>query len=818
MKISSIIQAIDAHQIQSGTVDTISYLSTNSRTIISGNDTLFFAIPTQRNDGHNYIENAYLKGARNFVVSKKINCSTFTGATFLLVKNTLNALQTLTSKVRTNFKGTVIGVTGSNGKTIVKEWLSNLLALKNSIIRNPQSYNSQTGVPLSAWLLNEPADFAILEAGISEVGEMKKLAPIIQPEIGIFTNIGEAHQANFSSIEEKIEEKLKLFSNSKKIIYCTDHKEIDHIIQQHSYLQAFSWSAKNNKANVQVQQKKGIETTELIATYNTKVYSSEIPFTDAASIENATHCLVALILLEKAGLKELNHFKNLQPVAMRLEIKQGSNNCLVINDSYNADLNSLNIALDVLNQQASKQTITKTLILSDIYFSSKIDEELYTEVAKIISKREINRFIGIGKNLQKFSYLFAKNAEFFADTNRFINTFHTNQFRNEAILLKGSRSFEFDNIAAILQNKVHETVLEIDLTAMLNNLNYFRSKLKPATKIMVMVKAFSYGAGTAEIARFLEFHKVDYLAVAIADEGITLRNAGVSTPIIVMNPERHSFDLMIQHQLEPNIYSVRVLNDFLVAAKRNATQDFPVHLKIDTGMNRLGFTDTAEIEESVHQLVQDKSVHIKSVFSHLVGSDDEQFDNFTEQQKNKFEAVCNRIHSITGYYFDKHLLNSGGIERFPQYQFEMVRLGLGLYGLGISENQPLEIVGTLKTTISQIRTVKKGESIGYSRAQFAEKEIKIGILPIGYADGINRRLGKGNGSFKYKNKEVKTVGNICMDMCMVDLTNTDAKEGDTVIIFGKTHSPEKLALKSETISYEIISTISQRVKRIYYQE
>ncbi len=818
MNITTIKKAINADQIQTGMIDSIHYLSTNSRTIISGIDTLFFAITTSRNDGHNYIENAYEKGVRNFVISKNTFDKKYTDANFLLVNDTLDALQRLAAFVRKNFQGSVIGITGSNGKTIVKEWLSNLLAIKNTIVRNPQSYNSQTGVPLSTWLLNEPADFAILEAGISEPGEMVKLEPIISPEVGIFTNIGEAHQSNFSSINEKVEEKLRLFSNCKKLIYCADYREIDEAIQQNSKSEIFSWSAKNNKAFIQVQQIKFQCHTEISFSFQSEFYSVQIPFTDSASVENATHCLVALVVLEKAEQKQLQHFSELQPVAMRLEIKQGANNCLIINDSYNADLNSLNIALDVLDQQASVQIITKTLILSDIYFSSKNDKELYSEVSKIVSNRKINRFIGIGENLQKFAYLFNKQATFYTNTKEFLNEIDVNIFQDEAILLKGSRLFEFDNIAALLQNKVHETVLEIDLTAMLHNLNYFRSKLNPETKIMVMVKAFSYGAGTAEIARFLEFHKVNYLAVAIADEGIALRKSGVTTPIIVMNPEHHSFDLMIQHQLEPNIYSQRVLSDFLKVAQRNATIDFPIHLKIDTGMNRLGFSNSKEIETAVQQLVKEKSVHIKSVFSHLVGSDDAKLDDFTKAQKEKFETACQSIYSITKYPFDKHLLNSGGIERFPNFQFNMVRLGLGLYGLGVSEKQRLEIVGTLKTTISQIRTVKKGESVGYSRAQFAEKDIKIGVLPIGYADGINRRLGNGNGAFKYKNQEIKTVGNICMDMCMVDLSETNAQEGETVIIFGKTHSPEKLAKNSETISYEIISTISQRVKRIYYQE
>ena len=694
-----------------------------------------------------------------------------------------------------------------------------MLTVDHSVVRNPQSYNSQTGVPLSAWLLNEQADFAVLEAGISEVGEMDKLASIIQPEIGIFTNIGEAHQANFETIQQKIEEKLKLFNNCEQLIYCADQAEIGEAIQQQKTIKTFTWSAKGKQTDVQVLEQKATKIgTKINLQQQANNYSIEIPFSDAASIENAIHCLVALIALGKVNPQILEQFSVLQPVAMRMEMKQGANNCLIINDSYNADLNSLNIALDVLDQQASMQTMTKTVILSDIYFSSKSDEQLYASVAKIIDKRKVDKFIGIGANLQKFASFFHNNATFYQTTSAFLQNIDRNSFSNEAILLKGSRLFEFDSIAASLQNKVHETVLEIDLSAMLNNLNYFRSKLKPETKIMVMVKAFSYGAGTSEIARFLEFHKVDYLAVAIADEGIALRNAGVKTPIIVMNPEHHSFDLMIQHQLEPNIYSQKVLSEFLLVAKRNATQNFPIHLKIDTGMNRLGFSEIEAIERALTQIKSEKTVHIESVFTHLVGADNSTFDDFTQQQIQRFKAVCKTISAACQYHFDKHVLNSGGIERFTENQFDMVRLGLGLYGLGINEKQPLELVGTLRTTISQIRTVQKGESIGYSRAQFADRTMKIGILPIGYADGINRHLGKGNGTFKYKNQEIKTVGNICMDMCMVDLTETDAQEGDKVVIFGKNHSPEILAKQIDTISYEIISTISQRVKRIYFQE
>ncbi|MBN1925016.1 MAG: bifunctional UDP-N-acetylmuramoyl-tripeptide:D-alanyl-D-alanine ligase/alanine racemase [Prolixibacteraceae bacterium] len=819
----SIAGEIGARLLQKGEEIQMIYLSTDSRTIVSGYHTLFFALKTERNDGHNFIRHAYDKGVRNFVVSQsKFSVHKFPGGTFIYVDDTLKALQETAILKRNKFKGKVIGITGSNGKTIVKEWLSELLAEEYTIIRSPKSYNSQVGVPLSVWLLDDDAEIAIIEAGISQPGEMEILQRIIRPDIGIFTNIGEAHQSNFESLEHKIWEKLQLFKGTDVIIYHKDYAGITNAMEElagQKPLVSITWSMMDETADLFVYfVQKVPEGCGIIAQANDKQYAISIPFSDDASVENACTCLVALIAIGKDQDHILNRFSNLQPVAMRLEIKQGNNDCIVINDSYNSDLNSLTIALDTLDQQASEDFLSKTLILSDIYFSPKTDEKLYAEVAELVRLRMIERFIGIGPNISKQAHLFGERASFYESTNEFLNELPLIEFKQEAILLKGSREFQFDLIATVLQHKAHETVLEIDLSALINNYNHFKSKLHPDVKIMVMVKAFSYGSGIAEIARVLEFHHADYLAVAIADEGVALRKAGIKMPIIVMNPEEHSFDLMLEHQLEPVIYSRRVLDQFIPAAHRNAMNNFPIHIELDTGMKRLGFETIEELDEVIGKVIKGSELYISSVFSHLAASDEPVHDKFTNDQFNRFHYLAKYIQERCGHAVMRHILNSAGIERFPNYQFEMVRLGIGLYGLSAVESKELQNVSTLKTTVSQIRTVKKGETIGYGRKGIVKTDIKIATLPIGYADGFNRKLSNGIGKVWINGVLAPVIGNICMDMCMVDVTGIDVKEGDRVVIFGKEHSPVVMADLLGTIPYEVFTSVSQRVKRVYFQE
>lgn len=819
----SIATVINARVIHQGQKLPIRYISTDSRTIVSGLETLFFALVTPRKDGHNFLRKAYDKGVRSFVISnEKKNLSAYTDATFLCVDNTLEALQLLSKSIREKFQGNVIGITGSNGKTIVKEWLSELLVDDYKIIRSPKSYNSQVGVPLSVWLLDNEADMAFIEAGISQPGEMEKLQPIIQPRYGIITNIGEAHQSNFESLEQKVDEKLKLFKDSEVIIYRKDYPAIDAAVQkmvENDGVFAVSWSMMDETADLFIYFVQKIpEGCGIIGQVQDKQYAISIPFSDDASVENAITCLAALIAIGKDQDQILERFSTLQPIAMRMEMRQGINNCVLINDSYNSDLNSLSIALDTLDQQASQDFMPKTLILSDIYYSSKSDNELYDEVSQLVKLRSIERFIGIGPNLKKNSHKFSGNASFFSSTADFLSKLPGLGLQNEIILLKGARDFHFDQIASLLQDKAHETVLEIDLSAMIRNLNYFKSLLKPETKIMAMVKAFSYGSGMAEVSRLLEFHQVDYLAVAIADEGVALRKAGISIPIVVMNPEEHSFEMLFEHMLEPNIYSKRLLDQFLLSAQRNAVCNFPIHVKIDTGMKRLGFETEDEIKYLLEKVKRGNVLHISSVFTHLAASDTPEEDTFTQIQIHRFDKLATLIQNNTDHHVLRHVLNSAGIERFPNSQFDMVRLGIGLYGVSSVAESKVSNVSTLKTTISQIRNIPKGETIGYGRKGKAKSDIKIATLPIGYADGFNRRLSNGVGKVWINGKLAPVIGNVCMDMCMIDITGIDVSEGDRVIVFGEDYPATEMAIALGTIPYEIFTSVSQRVKRVYFQE
>ena len=825
MKITnlSIAPIIDAKVLRSDKELKISYLSTDSRTIVSGKETLFFALVTQRNDGHQYMRKAYEKGVRSFVISsERKNLDNYPGASILLVGDTLKALHDLATWRRNNFTGNVIGITGSNGKTIAKEWLSELLVDDYHIIRSPKSYNSQVGVPHSVWLLNNDADMAFFEAGISQPGEMDKLQAIIQPRYGIITNIGEAHQANFESINQKIDEKLKLFIDSEVIIYRKDYTLIDeavHRMMEKRPIVQKSWSMMDETADLFIYfVQKVPEGCGIIGQVQDKQYAISIPFSDDASVENAITCLAALIAIGKDQDQILNRFSTLQPIAMRMEIKQGINQCIIINDSYNNDLNSLSIALDTLDQQASQDFMPKTLVLSDIFFSSKTDEALYAEVAQLVKLRSIERFIGVGPNLKRNSHLFAEGSLFFSSTADFLSKLTSIGLQNEVVLLKGAREFHFDQIASVLQAKAHEKVLEINLSALINNLNHFKGLLKPGVKTMAMVKAFSYGSGMAEVSRLLEFHQVNYLAVAIADEGVSLRKAGISIPIVVMNPEEHSFDTMFEHMLEPNIYSTRLLDQFMNSAQRNAVCNFPIHVKIDTGMRRLGFENEEEIRYLPDKVKRGKVLHISSVFTHLAASDDPDEDNFTQIQFHRFDKLAKIIQNNTDHHVMKHALNSAGVERFPNNQYDMVRLGIGLYGISAVNPEFLETVSTLKTTISQIRTVPKGESIGYSRKGIAQHDMKIATLPIGYADGFNRRLSNGVGKVWINGQLAPVVGNVCMDMCMIDLSLIEVSEGDRVIVFGAEYPATELAKLLGTIPYEVFTSVSQRVKRVYYQE
>jgi len=796
----------------------INHIAIDSRTVFKGENSAFFALIGPRNNGHSYIVDLINKGISVVVVSDKTAISP--QANFILVDNTTKALQQLATFNRTQFNYPVIGITGSNGKTIIKEWLYSLLSSYYKIVRNPKSYNSQVGVPISVLLMNSNYDLGIFEAGISQPEEMETLAEIINPDIGILTNIGDAHQENFHSLKQKIQEKLKLFRNSKKLIYCIDSKIVNDQIKEfctdHS-IKRISWSLVSNNSEIKFSVNKKNDHTIISAFLDDKNFTFRIPFTDASAIENSCHCfaLINEILVEPKTA--LPNFNKLESIAMRLEIKQGINNCLLVNDYYNSDLNSLSIALSVLHQQATKQQLSKLVILSDIQQTGKQQDELYKRINELLNEWQINEIIGVGPVISEYSNQFSFKKKFYNSTIQFEKQFNRADYKSAGILIKGAREYEFERISGLLQQKAHQTELEINLNALIHNLNIFKGLLKQETKIMVMVKAFSYGSGDIEIAKLLQYQNVDYLAVAIADEGVELRNSGINTPIIVMNPERASFQNIITYRLEPNIYSRELLIDFLNVISQSGVWEYPVHLKIDTGMNRLGFKTQDQIYEAISLITANNYLKIKSVFSHLAASDDSDFDAFTHAQIKLFEKYFKMISREFPYKIDRHILNSAGIERFTEKQFEMVRLGIGLYGVSCT-GLPLENIGTLKSSVSQIKNVSENETIGYGRKGEVENESKIAVVPLGYADGLDRKLSNKTGEAFVNGKRVPIAGNICMDMLMLDVSGVDVKVGDRVEFFGPNISITELAEKLQTIPYEILTGISQRVKRIYIQE
>ncbi len=798
----------------------IEELLTDSRKLSTPLHTLFFALVTPSNDGHKYIADLYQRGVRYFVVAA-IPDDSFPDAGFIHVNNTQEALQKVAAWHRSSFDLPVIGITGSNGKTIVKEWLWQLLSPEYTIVRSPRSYNSQIGVPLSVWQISNMHTLALFEAGISEPGEMIRLAPVIRPKIGILTNIGHAHDQFFTSFDQKLEEKYQLFADAATIIYCSDNPLIHRTIQSKRKPEQilFNWgNAAENK--LQITEKKFFPgTTRITALFEQKEMTINIPFTDAASVENAIHCWCTMLLMDYGNAVTNERMMQLQSVEMRLQMNAGINGCSLINDAYSFDPDSLQIALDFLLQQ--NQHEAKCLILSDMKQGELNERALYERIAHMVNSRNINRLIGIGTALSHYGKLFNAETTFYKDTTSFLKNFNNGDYQNESILIKGAREFGFEKIIHLLMQKSHETILEVNLDALVHNLNYYRSKLQPGTRLMAMVKAFSYGSGSFEIANALEFHRADYLAVAYADEGVELRKAGIGLPIMVMNPEESGMAAMLLHNLEPEIYSIRTLNMMVSAVKRlkDSSDEVKIHLKFDTGMHRLGFSKE-DLPGLIEILREYPEIHIVSAFSHLVGSDNPSLDDFTLQQIDDFTAMAEKVSESIGYEFIRHILNSAGITRFPQAQFEMVRLGISLYGISADkeEQSALEPVTTLRTSVSQIIKVRSGDTVGYNRAWTASRDSLIATIPIGYADGMDRKIGNGKGRFMINGKIAPVAGNVCMDMTMLDITDIEVKEGDDVLIFGRGWPIHHLAEAIDTIPYEILTGISARVKRVYFKE
>ena len=780
----------------------VGFLLTDSRSLCFPEETLFFALKSERNDGHRYIDDLYRRGVRNFVVEKvpESYALKYPDGNFLKVLHPLEALQRLAERHRDEIRIPVIGITGSNGKTIVKEWLYQILSGVNdqsshhtqqlAVVRSPRSYNSQIGVPLSVWLLQEHTQVGIFEAGISKPDEMNALRDIIQPTIGVITNIGTAHQENFDSVDTKCQEKLKLFHDAEVVFYPAN----DPVITRHI----------------------GELKSKTIAY---QPWEGELPFIDRASKENAGACAAVAKYLGLNDELISERLKHLEPVAMRLEVKEGQRGCTLINDSYNSDINSLDIALDFMNRRPEQKGRKRTLILSDIYQSGMTPETLYREVSVLCEKRGVEKFIGIGPQIKsEANQINIFEKYFFESCEEFIDSIVFNNLRNEVVLIKGARPFGFDHLTELLEQKVHETILEVNLNALVDNLNFYRSFMKPETKIVCMVKADAYGAGAVEVAKTLQDHRVDYLAVAVADEGVTLRKAGITQNIMIMNPEMTSFKTMFEYELEPEVYSFRLLDALIKAARKEGITGYPVHIKLDTGMHRLGFNTSQDIEKLIDILHHQQAVVPRSVFSHFVGSDSANFDEFSALQFERFDKASKRLQAAFPHKILRHMDNSAGIEHFPERQLDMCRLGIGLYGVDSIDNRILNTVSTLKTTILQLRHVPKEETVGYSRKGVLTRDSVIAAIPIGYADGLNRHLGRGRCYCLVNGKKAPYVGNICMDVAMIDVTDIDCKEGDIVEIFGNHLPVTVLSDCLDTIPYEVLTGISNRVKRVYFQD
>ncbi|MBR6275328.1 MAG: bifunctional UDP-N-acetylmuramoyl-tripeptide:D-alanyl-D-alanine ligase/alanine racemase [Prevotella sp.] len=833
----------------------VRWLLTDSRSLCFPEETLFFALHTKRNDGHRYVDELYRRGVRSFVV-EQVPEHPQADANYLKVPSTLAALQRLAERHRDEFDIPIVGITGSNGKTMVKEWLYQLLLPSQKIVRSPRSFNSQIGVPLSVWLLNEQTEIGIFEAGISQPGEMMALHDIIQPTIGVLTCLAAAHQENFRSMEEKCQEKLELMHDTQALIYPMDDNTVSRCIRRMRYTgEKIGWSRTDEQAPFYVRElTEGDASTRVSYRYKDEEGEYTIPFTDVASVEDSIVCAVVALRLGLTAEQIAERMPMLEPIAMRLEVKQGQHGCTLINDSYNSDINSLDIALDFMSRRGGK----KTLVLSDIDQSGEQPAELYRQVNELCVKRGVDKFIGIGEELLAQSGLFLVGDKyFFATTQEFLSSPVFAQLHDEVILLKGSRRFGFEHITELLEQKVHETILEVNLNAVVDNLNYYRSFMKPETKLVCMVKADAYGAGAVEVAKTLQEHRVDYLAVAVADEGVTLRKAGITANIMVMNPEMTAFKTMFDYDLEPEVYSFRLLDALIKAARKEGITGWPVHIKLDTGMHRLGFNvneelrvkseefpsgvpkgagegtavansslftlhSSFEIDELIDRLRHQQAVIPRSVFSHFVGSDSDEFDDFSARQFQLFDEGSRRLQAAFSHKILRHMDNSAGIEHFPERQMDMCRLGLGLYGVNpLSEeliHSSLHCVSTLKTTILQLRHVKAGDSVGYSRRTVLERDSVIGAIPIGYADGLDRLLGNRHGYCLVGGKKAEYVGNICMDVAMIDVTDIDCQEGDMVEIFGEHLPVTVLSNIIDTIPYEVLTGVSNRVKRVYYQD
>jgi alanine racemase len=786
----------------------ITNLILDSRKVVLSEGALFFAIAGPRNNGHDYISDLYNLGIRQFVIEKSIDIQNFPKANFFLTNSAVDVLQALAAIHRSGFTIPIVGITGSNGKTIIKEWLYQLLTPDYNIVKNPGSYNSQIGVPLSVWAMQPHHQLGIFEAGISRPNEMFHLQKIIQPTIGIFTNIGTAHDEGFENINLKISEKLKLFNEVETLIYCADH-DLIHAAVAEKNISKLSWG-KNPQSQIQIH---GTASRYQISFQN-KTFEIVIPFQDTASVENALHCIVLMLHLAYEPHVIQTRINGLKPVSMRMELKEAINQCQVIDDTYNNDLAGLQISLDFLGSLQKK----KVVILSDILQSGLADHELAQIISSLLIKKQVHELIAIGPVLKSQQKYFSAipYGSFYLSTEEFLNQFDFTSLFNKLILVKGARVFQFEKIVHRLQRKVHGTVMLIDMGKLVHNLNYFRSRLAPGVKLMAMVKAFAYGSGSEEVANLVQYHRVDYLGVAYTDEGVELRKKNITLPIMVMNPSEEGFATMVLQNLEPVIYNLKTLHAFVkFLGHRKAS----VHLEVETGLHRLGLEEN-DLNDVITILKQNPDIQVRSVFSHLSGSDEKIHDSFSQEQFDRYQKFYQRLSEELNMKPLRHILNSAGILRFPGFQMDMVRLGIGLYGVDPTEENfnGLEMAATLKTVISQIKKIKSGETIGYGRRGVAKYDMTTATIAIGYADGFNRSFSNGKGTVLVKGKRARVIGNVNMDMTMIDITEINATEGDEVIIFGDGLPIKEVAASIGTIPYEILTNTSERVKRVFVSE
>lgn len=789
-------------------------ISIDSRSVTTPETTMFFALKGPNHNGHDYVVKLYERGVRNFVISeKREEFIPLKEANFYEVEDVLKALQTYAKSHREKRQAEVVAITGSNGKTIVKEWLYQLLADDFVVYRSPRSYNSQVGVPLSLAGIEENAQIALIEAGISKKGEMVKLESIIKPDVAVFTHLGDAHGENFASVQEKLAEKAVLFRYCR-VVVGREGDAMDYILSVAQKNAGKMIWGKGERATVKVEDgRRTDKSREVRVTYENQTFDLEIPFGDEASYENCMNAVCVCLLKGMSAEKIRTKVRQLQPIAMRMEIKEGINRCVVIHDYYNSDASSFRLALNSLTMQDEAKE--RVVILSDFVDTAADKATLYREVAEMLRKAGVTLFIGIGDDLLKYKAYFLMDARFYADTDGFLRQEKRDGFHDQAILVKGARKYQFEYIAGFLQKQSHNTVLEVDMDAMVHNLTYFRSLIPPTTKLAVMVKAFSYGTGSGEVASLLQYQGVNYLMVAFADEGVALRADGITMPIAVMNPQPEAFDNMIEFNLEPEIYSLELLEAFDRNLVKHGIDNYPVHLKLNTGMNRSGL-DSEDLDALLQFFTVKRRVKLCSVFSHLAGSDEAVHDEFTRHQIQLFTEMTEKIQAAFDYKIMRHILNSAGIERFSPFAFDMVRLGIGLHGISAA-GAPLIPVSTFKTYIASLRKVKSGETVGYGRKGKTERESLIAVVPVGYADGLNRHLSNGVGEMLVRGKRVPIIGNICMDTCMLDVTDTGAQVGDEVEIFGKNILVTEIAEKLSTIPYEVLTGVAQRVKRVYYK-